>query len=149
MDAYQPIYDAVRSRLSNGDIGQAVEAVMREANVAHYVERAAVTITEVAVRVADAHAAPSAVYRPAMLIDGNQWCALYGANLQDGVAGFGDSPADAMRDFDSNWARSQLESAAEAIEDARSDMRDAEALIGALADEIADLKGAASEESEE
>lgn len=103
MEAYQPIYDAVRSRLSNGDIGQAVEAVLREANFSHYVERAAVTITEEAVRVADAQAAPSAVYRPALSIDGNQWCALYGANLQDGVAGFGDSPSDAMRDFDNNW----------------------------------------------
>jgi hypothetical protein len=102
-DTYQPIYDAVRSRLSNGDIGQAVEAVMREANVASYVERAAITMTEEAVRAADAHAAPSAVYRPALSIDGNQWCALYGANLQDGVAGFGDSPAEAMRDFDKNW----------------------------------------------
>ena len=107
MDAYQPIYDAVRSRLSNGDIGQAVEAVMREANFSHYVERAAVTITEEAVRVADAHTAPSAVYRPELSIDGNQWCALYGANLQDGIAGFGDTPAAAMREFDKAWATSK------------------------------------------
>jgi hypothetical protein len=104
MEAYQPIYDAVRSRLSNGDIGQAVEAVMREANLSYYVERAAITITEEAVRAADAHAAPSAVYRPALSIDGNQWCALYGDNLQDGVAGFGDTPAAAMREFDKAWA---------------------------------------------
>ena len=60
MEAYQPIYDAVRSRLSNGDIGQAVEAVMREANVAGYVDRATITIAEEAVRAADAIAAPSA-----------------------------------------------------------------------------------------
>lgn len=53
---------------------------------------------------APAHAAPSAVYRPALSIDGNQWCALYGSNLQDGVAGFGDTPADAMREFDKAWA---------------------------------------------
>ncbi|MNT04585.1 hypothetical protein D3C72_1391710 [compost metagenome] len=46
---------------------------------------------------------PSAIYRPALSIDGNQWCALYGDNLQDGVSGFGDSPADAMWDFDMNW----------------------------------------------
>lgn len=46
---------------------------------------------------------PSAIFRPALSIDGNQWCALYGENLQDGVAGFGDSPADAMWDFDRNW----------------------------------------------
>lgn len=47
---------------------------------------------------------PSAIYRPALSIDGNQWCALYGDNLQDGVAGFGDSPAEAMHAFDTAWA---------------------------------------------
>ena len=103
MEAYQAIYDAVRSRLSNGDIGQAVENVIREANLAHYVECAATLIGYEAAKAAEAYAVPSAVYRPALTIDGNQWCALYGANLQDGVAGFGDSPASAMRDFDNNW----------------------------------------------
>jgi hypothetical protein len=46
---------------------------------------------------------PSAVWRPSLSIDGNQWYALYGANLQDGVAGFGESPELAMYDFDKNW----------------------------------------------
>lgn len=46
---------------------------------------------------------PSAVYRPAISMDGEKWCALYGDNLQDGVAGFGDSPAQAMADFDRAW----------------------------------------------
>jgi hypothetical protein len=36
-------------------------------------------------------------------VDGNQWCVLYGENLQDGVAGFGDSPEHASRDFDVSW----------------------------------------------
>jgi hypothetical protein len=35
--------------------------------------------------------------------DGNKWCVLYGENLQDGVAGFGDSPDEASRDFDKAW----------------------------------------------
>lgn len=46
---------------------------------------------------------PSAVFRPRLFLDGALWCALYGDNLQDGVAGFGDSPANAMCDFDRNW----------------------------------------------
>lgn len=46
---------------------------------------------------------PSTVHKPRLFIDGNQWCALLGENLQDGVAGFGDSPHDAMNDFDNNW----------------------------------------------
>jgi hypothetical protein len=45
----------------------------------------------------------SFMLKPRLSIDGNQWCALYGDNLQDGVAGFGDSPDDAYADFDRNW----------------------------------------------
>jgi hypothetical protein len=47
--------------------------------------------------------APHVLMRPKLSIDGNQWCALYGDNLQDGVTGFGDSPQKAMKDFDKNW----------------------------------------------
>lgn len=47
---------------------------------------------------------PSMILRPGLSIDGNKWCALFGDNLQDGVAGFGDSPAEAYEDFDRNWA---------------------------------------------
>jgi hypothetical protein len=50
--------------------------------------------------------APSVLYRPRISLDGNQWCALYGDNLQDGVAGFGDSPQAAMYEFDKAWATS-------------------------------------------
>jgi hypothetical protein len=46
---------------------------------------------------------PATLYRPKLSIDGNQWCALYGENLQDGVAGFGNSPDGAMRAFDVAW----------------------------------------------
>jgi hypothetical protein len=46
---------------------------------------------------------PSTIFRPNISIDGDQWCALYGDNLQDGVAGFGDTPAAAMAEFDKAW----------------------------------------------
>ena len=105
-DTYQAIYDAVRSRISGGDIGSVVESAMRQSvgvsfaveAVAHEFERAAYEQQR-----------PSAIYRPSISIDGNQWCALYGDNLQDGVAGFGDSPEAAMQDFDSQWQK-KLES---------------------------------------
>lgn len=48
---------------------------------------------------------PSAIYKPRLFIDGNQWCALLGENLQDGVAGFGDSPELAYQDFDKQWTK--------------------------------------------
>ena len=47
--------------------------------------------------------APHVLMRPSIGLDGNQWCALYGENLQDGVAGFGDTPALAMAAFDKAW----------------------------------------------
>lgn len=46
---------------------------------------------------------PSTVHKPQLFVDGNQWCALYGENLQNGVAGFGNSPAAAMYAFDKAW----------------------------------------------
>ena len=52
------------------------------------------------------HERPCVLFRPKLSLDGNQWCALYGENIQDGVAGFGDSPAHAMREFDKAWLSS-------------------------------------------
>lgn len=48
---------------------------------------------------------PSVLYRPRLSRDGNAWCALYGEDLQLGVAGFGKSPAEAMAAFDAAWVR--------------------------------------------
>lgn len=50
-----------------------------------------------------AYTRPSVVFRPTLSIDGNQYCALLGADLQVGVAGFGDTPEAAMADFDKSW----------------------------------------------
>ena len=99
MDTYQPIYDAVRSKIGNGDIGAAVENAIRNANISHYAEMAAESVRFVM----SAYERPSVLYRPRIYLDGNQWCALYGDNIQDGIAGFGDSPAKAMDDFDQAW----------------------------------------------
>ena len=46
---------------------------------------------------------PSYMLKPRLFIDGNQWCALLGENVHDGVAGFGDSPELAYRAFDEAW----------------------------------------------
>lgn len=46
---------------------------------------------------------PSVVFKPTLTRDGNMWCALFGDNLQEGVAGFGDTPARAMWAFDTAW----------------------------------------------
>ena len=46
---------------------------------------------------------PSVVFKPALSKDGNMWCALFGENLAEGVAGFGETPAKAMWAFDTAW----------------------------------------------
>ena len=52
---------------------------------------------------AAAHERPCILWKPRLFIDGNQWCALFGENIQEGVVGFGDSPDAAMREFDAAW----------------------------------------------
>lgn len=52
---------------------------------------------------------PSAIYRPKIYPDGNKWCALYGDNIQEGVCGFGDTPSDAIHDFNNNWLTQTLQ----------------------------------------
>jgi len=99
MDSYQAIYDAVRSRISGGDIGSAVENAIRDASISDYARMAQNSVEYAC----NQFTQPSVLYRPKLSIDGNQWVALYGDNLQDGVAGFGNTPAKAMSDLDKNW----------------------------------------------
>ena len=73
--------------------------------IAHWAEMAG----QAAIQAAAQHERPSVLYKPKLSLDGNQWCALYGDNLQDGVAGFGDSPEDAMWNFDKAWRESLKE----------------------------------------
>ena len=97
--SYQAIYDAVRSQISGGDIGAAVESVLRAENIGHYATMAAESIRAAA----GEYERPSVLFRPRIYVDGDKWCALYGDDLQSGVAGFGDSPAEAMANFDAHW----------------------------------------------
>lgn len=81
-------------------LSQEYQGLVAEA-ICHTTRMAGAVIQEVAGQ----HERPSAIYRPSLSIDGDQWCALYGENLQDGMAGFGDSPSKAMADFDSAWTK--------------------------------------------
>jgi hypothetical protein len=53
---------------------------------------------------------PFYLLKPKVFIDGNKWCAMYGENTQEGVCGFGDTPAQASVQFDIEWlnAKPQL-----------------------------------------
>jgi hypothetical protein len=99
-DSYQAVYDAVRSRISNGNVGDVIrEVAFQQFDISWAKE----IIQQEFTNAAQQMARPCALYRPSISIDGNMWCALYGDNLQDGIAGFGDSVALAMEDFDRNW----------------------------------------------
>lgn len=96
MDSYQAIYDAARSKISDGDVGEAIRLAICDMNLSHYVDQVMWAYKEVA----SEQMRPCILLKPELKIDGNKWCALYGDNLQDGIAGFGNSPSDAMHDFD-------------------------------------------------
>jgi len=48
---------------------------------------------------------PHLLMKPNLSLDGNKWCALYGVDLQEGVAGFGETIEDALKEFDIEWNR--------------------------------------------
>lgn len=100
-DTYQAIYDAVRSRISGGDIGEVVrEVAFRAFDISHLTAAVAQDFSISALEMQR----PSVLFRPTVKKDGNTWCALYGPNLQEGVCGFGDTPDKAMRAFDAVWS---------------------------------------------
>lgn len=99
-DSYQAIYDAVRSRISGGDIGVAVRDIaFQQFDISHM----KVMLQQDFSIAAQEMARPSVLWRPTICQDGSKWHALYGPNQMEGVSGFGDTPAEAMADFDNNW----------------------------------------------
>lgn len=100
MGDYQAIYDAVRSRISGGNIGEVVRDVAFHAfDISH----SQAMLRDQFMSVAWEMQRPAVIFRPLLSIDGDKWCALYGANVVEGLCGFGDTPESAMADFDKNW----------------------------------------------
>ncbi len=97
-DTYQAVYDAVRSKISNADVGQAIESAMRDAQISFYFDRMACVFEEYV----SEQARPCVVFKPELSQDGNAWLAIFG-DLPTGVVGCGNSPAEAMYDFDKKW----------------------------------------------
>jgi hypothetical protein len=110
-DSYQAIYDAVRSRISGGNIGDAVAEVARQCFDTSFIQD---QIRSGILEQASEWGRPCAVFKPTLSRDGNQWCALLGDNLHEGLAGFGDTPAAAMSAFDKAFYTEKLEAKASA-----------------------------------
>lgn len=103
MSSSQEIYNAVRSRIINCDVGQAIENAIRAESIGWHVQMAMQEIRMAALE----QTRPSVLMRPSLYPDGDMWCALYGDDLQTGVAGFGKTPAQAMVAFDLEWMNAQ------------------------------------------
>lgn len=105
MSDYQAIYDAVRSRISGGNIGDVVADAARSAfDISFAVE---IVKQEFCVAAAEM-ARPSAVFKPVLSRDGNMWCALLGENIAEGLCAFGDTPAEAMANFDKAFQNERI-----------------------------------------
>lgn len=83
-DTYQAVFDAIRNE-----------------NIGHYFAMAKEDIRIIF----SEHATPAAIYRTTLSQDGNAWLAIYG-DLPTGVVGTGDSPEEAMQDFNKQWFKS-------------------------------------------
>ena len=70
---------------------------------ANYIAHEAFCAGQAWQQAAAAQERPCVLWKPRLFRDGNQWCALFGENIQDGVVGFGDSPDVAMWAFDEAW----------------------------------------------
>lgn len=92
---YQAMYDAAFRQLDGAH--HAIESLRQEVSLA--VERTREHLQQIIGQ----RDRPSVLYRPSLGRDGDQWSALYGSNIQEGVCGFGSSPAEAMADFDRAW----------------------------------------------
>lgn len=104
VDSYQAIFDAVRSRISGGDVGQAVRDVaFQQFDISYAMEFLKQEFASAAYEMQRAFV----LLKPRMAKDGNAWICCYGDNIQEGVTGIGDSPASAARDFDTNWNKQE------------------------------------------
>lgn len=126
-DSYQAIYDAVRSRISGGNISDVIRDQSRQAfDISHLVQQIQAEVYAVAYELRR----PSVVFRPDISADGSKWSMLLGPNIQSGVVGFGDTPEEAARDFDQNWWKSYTPEARRILRNIEEEAKRDEARIG-------------------
>jgi len=100
MDTYQPIYDAVRSGITSFDGQSLIDRIaVNFVDISHHLE----IVKQEFLNAAFEMQRPSVIFKPKISRDGDQWCVLLGDDLQIGVAGFGSTPDEAVRNFDKQW----------------------------------------------
>lgn len=98
MDNYQAVYDAVRSKF-HFNAEDLYDRLSYNSGIAHAVE----VLKNELLTVAYEMQRPCVIFKPQLFRNGvGKWCALLGDD-KTGVMGTGDSPAEAMEDFDKKW----------------------------------------------
>lgn len=87
-------------------------------SIAIAVDRACVSLVDHIRATAIEMVRPFYQLKPKLSRDGNQWRFLYGENLQEGIAGFGETPELAARDFDRDFFENRAPSNREGVSDA-------------------------------
>ena len=99
-DNYQAVYDAVRSRFGHVNANEIIHEAALEC---FSMGNLHAIIQQEFVAAAYEMQRPSVLFKPEISLDGNMYCALYGTNLMEGCAGFGETIDAATRNFDENW----------------------------------------------
>jgi hypothetical protein len=73
---------------------------MSDLDIEHAAWRVGQSAEILAQQISAYHATWFSVLKPQVFKDGDMWCALHGENLQEGIAGFGDTPAKALLAFE-------------------------------------------------
>jgi hypothetical protein len=99
-DSYQAIYDAVRSRISGGNVGEIVADACRNAFDISHMKAMLQQDFSIA---ASEMARPCVLFRPIIQADGDMWTVLLGPDPQVGIFATGATPAEAMTNFDQEF----------------------------------------------
>jgi len=100
MSDYQAIYDAVRSRISGGNVGEIVAEACRNAFDISHMKAMLQQDFSIA---AQEMARPCVLFKPVVQADGDMWTVLLGLDPQSGVFATGATPYEAMLNFDQEF----------------------------------------------
>ncbi|MCC8949320.1 hypothetical protein H8A97_30515 [Bradyrhizobium sp. Arg62] len=111
MSDYQAIYDAVRSRISGGNIGEAVRDIALQAfDISHM----KVVLQQEFCIAAQEMQRPCVLFKPTIQADGDMWTVLLGPDPQVGIFATGATPAEAMAAFDQEFYKGKPQASADA-----------------------------------
>lgn len=95
-EIYDATYSAIRSKINHCDPSTIIENWLSGQAFSHLLNTKIEEVGNELMR-------PCVLLKPKLTREGDCWCALYGENLHDGIAGFGKTPSEAFYNFDHNF----------------------------------------------